>query len=127
MHSELNSTINGGNVMKKYAVKVLSFLAVTVISLSLISAPASALEENRFSDVTSDKWYYSEVQKAFDEGIMEGTSDSTFEPNGTVTREMFATALARLILGKDTVDSMNNYYIGNFKDKKYLKPGTVRR
>lgn len=49
-----------------------------------------------FSDVTPDAWYTDAVQYAYDNGLMTGTSTTTFEPNTTTTRGMIVSMLHRL-------------------------------
>ena len=60
---------------------------VTVLSAS---APAPI-----FSDVSADAWYAEAVQWCRDNGIMSGTSNTTFSPNNTMTRAMLAVVLYR--------------------------------
>lgn len=49
-----------------------------------------------FIDVDPDAWYIDAVQYAYDEGLMTGTSDNTFEPNIATTRGMIVSILHRL-------------------------------
>ena len=44
-----------------------------------------------FDDVSAQSWYSSAVEWAYLNGITGGTSDDTFDPSGTVTREQLAT------------------------------------
>lgn len=43
-------------------------------------------EDWPFVDVTEDKWYYDAVAYVYQQGIMVGMSETTFEPNTTVNR-----------------------------------------
>ena len=52
-------------------------------------------EKMSFSDVTSKDWFYEEVSYVFSEGIMNGVSDTEFDPSGTLTRGMVVTMLHR--------------------------------
>ena len=49
-----------------------------------------------FIDVAPDAWYVDAVQFAYDEGIMTGTSATTFSPELTATRGMIVAILHRL-------------------------------
>lgn len=49
-----------------------------------------------FSDVDEDDWFYDAVTFAYNNGIMTGTSATTFEPNTTTTRGMIVAILNRL-------------------------------
>ena len=48
-----------------------------------------------FTDVKAGKYYSDAVIWAKDEGIVNGITETTFEPNGKITREQLATMLAR--------------------------------
>lgn len=49
-----------------------------------------------FTDVPSGAWYADAVYTLTSEGILSGTSDTTFSPNGTLTRAMLVTMLGRM-------------------------------
>lgn len=55
------------------------------------SQPASA-----FSDVPSDAWYAEAIAYCRQNGIMSGTSSTTFAPEATLTRAMLAAVLHRM-------------------------------
>lgn len=57
------------------------------------SSPAAGV--NRFTDVPNGSWYTPAVTWAADAKVVTGTSDSTFDPNGNITREQMATILYR--------------------------------
>ncbi len=48
-----------------------------------------------FTDVKAGKYYSDAVIWAKDEGVVNGVTETTFEPNGKITREQFATMLSR--------------------------------
>ncbi len=50
---------------------------------------------NDFSDVKAGKYYSDAVIWAKDEGVVNGVTENTFEPNGKITREQLATMLSR--------------------------------
>lgn len=54
------------------------------------SAPAD------YDDVASDAWYYEGVMKATEEGLMNGVTETTFNPGGAMNRVMLVTVLYRL-------------------------------
>ena len=49
-----------------------------------------------FWDIQEDDWFYSAIEWMFNKKVMRGTSDTTFSPDGTVTRAMMATTLWRM-------------------------------
>lgn len=88
------------------------FLSVSLLcSLQPIHAKAAS-----FGDVPSDSWYASAVDDLVSQGIIQGTSASTFSPYGRLTRAAFVTMLAKTVL---TQGDLNQYrFKGNFKDVK---------
>ena len=71
---------------------IASFLLLFLI----ISINVSAASVTSFSDVKSDDWYYSAVDYATTNALFNGTSDTTFSPDTSMTRGMFVTVLGRL-------------------------------
>ncbi len=61
-----------------------------------ISGGNNGNQEMAFADVLSGQWYYDAVKYVFDQGLMNGTSDTTFEPDATTSRGMIVTILYRL-------------------------------
>lgn len=51
--------------------------------------------EDPFTDVTNSDWYAQDVAIAYTENYINGTSASTFSPNGHLTREQAVVILAR--------------------------------
>lgn len=77
--------------MKKRIALLAGILTVGMLSV----LPASAAETS-YTDVPADSWYGEAVNYAVENGLFTGTSDTTFDPNGTMTRGMFVTALGRM-------------------------------
>lgn len=65
-------------------------LAATVCFGSLVSA------DNRFTDVPDSHWAHDAIEYVVDEGLFAGTSETTFNPEGTMTRAMLWVVLARM-------------------------------
>ena len=79
--------------------------------IPVITPPASDDEPdfvNPYTDVAEGAWYYDVVMQASEAGLMKGVTDTQFEPNGTLTRAMFWTILARAS-GVDTEGGENWY------------------
>ena len=49
-----------------------------------------------FIDVHEGDWFYENVEYVYENSLMNGVSETLFEPNGTVTRGMIVTILHRL-------------------------------
>lgn len=77
--------------MKKFCSVLLS---VSLMSVAF-TLPVSAAETS-YTDVPADSWYAEAVSYATENGLFTGTSDTTFNPDGTMTRGMFVTALGRM-------------------------------
>lgn len=59
------------------------------------NTPNVSGESNPFADVPDGQWYTDAVNWAAKEGIVNGTSKTTFAPNDSITREQIATILYR--------------------------------
>ena len=57
-------------------------------------SPAVTFRDD-FTDVIAGKYYSDAVIWAKDEGVVNGITETTFEPNGKITREQLATMLSR--------------------------------
>ena len=68
--------------------------AVTVTGTFKAETPAPVALP--FTDVKSGNWFYDAVKYAYAQGLMTGTSATTFAPNGTMNRAMIVTVLYRL-------------------------------
>ncbi len=53
-------------------------------------------EEPPFTDVEAGDWFYEYVQYVYENGLMDGVSDTLFNPDGNMTRAMFWAVLARI-------------------------------
>lgn len=65
------------------------------LSLTLALPVFAAESDTGFEDVDASAWFAQEAVWCRDNGVMNGTSDSTFSPDRTMTRGMLATVLYR--------------------------------
>ena len=75
--------------------KLLTMLLVLCMLLS-ISAIAAFASPMSFTDVDVSHWAFSGISNAVAKGYFSGINNTTFDPEGAMTRAMFVTALARL-------------------------------
>lgn len=68
-------------------------LLLSILLVTLCAANASAAS---FQDVPADAWYVESVHYVSENGIMSGTGNNKFDPNGNVTRGMIVTILYRM-------------------------------
>lgn len=70
-------------------------------------------EFGKFTDVPADTWYSAAVSWAAANGIVRGTTETTFAPNDNVTREQLATILYQYAqyknIANDTKGDLNNF------------------
>ena len=62
----------------------ISLLLLLALALALV-IPARAAESVPFTDLPSSHWAYSCVKDLYEAGVVSGTSQTTFDPRGTVT------------------------------------------
>lgn len=69
--------------------------AMLVTALYRLSGSPEQTKENPFTDVPDDAWYADAVVWAAEQGIVTGVTSTTFQPDGSVTREQLAAILYR--------------------------------
>lgn len=95
--------------------KIISMIIAVAMCLSFMTCFVSAASARMsFKDVKAKNWFYSPVRAVWEEGIMKGMSETTFAPNGKMTRAELVTILYRL------ADAPDENYADNliFKDVK---------
>ncbi|MCD8117388.1 MAG: SpoIID/LytB domain-containing protein [Oscillospiraceae bacterium] len=80
---------------KKHIILSVSGILLALAMLLGLLVPAAAASVSDFSDVSSGDWYYDAVAYVAEKGLFQGTTSSTFTPNGSMTRAMFITVLGR--------------------------------
>lgn len=95
--------------MKKIISLILAMLMVA--SVSAASAVGTLAEDSapRFNDVSENNWFYDDVTFVYGRGLMKGTSDTDFTPNGTLSRAMSVTLLYRLA-GEPVVNGFSHSF-----------------
>lgn len=80
--------------------------------------------ENKFTDVNENDWFYESVCAAYNAGIINGISDTEFNPYGNITREESAamTARAARYVGVDAATTENDIALA---EKEYSDFDTV--
>ena len=66
-----------------------------------------------FTDVSANQWFYEAVSYVYTNGMMEGDSATTFNPDGQMTRAMFWAVLGRIdganITGANWIDAARTW------------------
>ena len=83
---------------KKAGKRFFSVLLTAGMLFGTLSVPAFADggQNISFSDVKDTDWFYDSVQYVCENGLMNGTGDAVFSPDGTTTRGMIVTILYRM-------------------------------
>jgi len=68
---------------------------IATVLYRMAGAPSVEGLNNPFTDVAEDAWYYEAVVWGVNNGVIKGTSDTTFTPERDVTREELVTLLYR--------------------------------
>lgn len=68
---------------------------VCIILFSILNKVSATMSISQFKDIPSNAWYKEEVQYVVEHGLMNGTGNGKFSPDGTVTRAMLVTVLWR--------------------------------
>ena len=87
-------TILKGEVKKGYYVVSSSSLGLFAIVGELAEAPAETV--GKFTDVTESYWASAYIAAAVDKELFTGVTDTTFNPEGQMTRAMLFTVLHRM-------------------------------
>lgn len=89
----------------------LALLAKTLDNVDVSKSNAAG-----FTDVPSNEWYYGYVNWGYENGIVSGTSNTTFEPNANITREQMCVMLCNFATSQNLVLPQNTSGI-NFTDQ----------
>ena len=101
--------------MKKLFNKQRATLALaTVMMVSIIAGVFAASSNPTFTDVPSTHWAYAYIERAADEGWMNGVGNNQFNPGGTVTNAEFFTMLGRAYYAEDAAAIEADYTGGNW-------------
>ncbi len=76
--------------------KIRRLLTAILAFIMTFSMTTMVFANQKFTDVNANDWYNEAVEYVQENGIMGGVSETTFAPNTTMSRAMFATVLWRL-------------------------------
>lgn len=71
-------------------------LSLVLVLAMLLSLVPGALAAATYKDVSESHWAYAYVEDVTARGLMNGVDTGVFSPEGTMTRAMFVTVLARM-------------------------------
>lgn len=70
----------------------------------------TVLEAEPFTDVSDGDWFYNDVVTVYQKKLMNGTSETAFEPNTGMSRAMLVTMLYRLAGSPETEGSVSEVF-----------------
>lgn len=112
-YSALNDAVSNGLLKGSDDGTIRPTASVTrAEAAAIINRAFGATEKDKisFSDVTSDQWYYEDVEKAVHMKTFNGTDDSHFSGNTKITREQAFAVIARAIgLSDGTSADLSSY------------------
>ena len=86
---------------KRLLALMLAFMMIMSNSVSVFADDVETMPQPLpFNDVAETAWYYPHVRAVWENNLFNGTSPTTFHPQGTMTRAMFVQFLANI----DSVD-----------------------
>ncbi len=88
---------------------------VTMLA-NLEGVDTSEYTVDKFTDVKSNHWYYGAVAWAYENGIVSGMTETTFVPNGVLTRAQLAVVMRNYMEGKYEVE-VSDDVLDKFTDK----------
>lgn len=103
--------------MKKVSKKVLSAVMSILLIVTLLPVTAFAANSS-FKDVPKNAWYAEAVDYVESQGLMMGTSSTTFSPNSATTRGMIVSILYRMA-GSPNLESPVGYPYADVNSKAY--------
>ena len=79
--------------------------------------PDETLNTLPFTDVNRGDWFYDYVDYVYANGLMDGVSDASFNPNGTMSRAMVWAILARIdgqtVTGESWIEAARAWAMSN--------------
>ena len=116
-----------GATLQNYASTIGSVLSHHLIlalrpTLGLEDINARVAKKMAFTDVKEGEWYYEFVKKMFEDGIINGMTETTFAPKGNLTWGQALKLVALAVGEKEQAggDHWASGYLKLAKDKKWL-------
>ena len=92
-------------------VPMLSFQALATGAQNTEASTETGAVQNPFADVKETDWFYQSVMYALQNNIFKGTSDTSFSPEGSMTRAMFVTIMGRIAeINPDDYKGIQEFY-----------------
>lgn len=116
----MNGVMNGTAATKFNPDGVTDRAMIVTVLYRLQGSPDVSHVKTPFTDVKKGEWYAPAIAWAYDNGVVNGNTATTFNPKGQLSREQFATILyryAKEVEGQD-VSVSDKGALDKYKDKK---------
>lgn len=70
----------------------------------------SYVNETPFADINTNQWFYESVEYVYTNGLMNGTTATSFDPDGIMTRGMLVTVLYRMAGSPEVSDEQRGCF-----------------
>jgi len=91
----------------------------------VLGLKTTASVQSRFSDVTTDAWYYNFVNSAAEAGLINGYSPTKFGPNDLITREQMAVMISNALAYKNKQLNVSDSVLSKFKDRGQISSWAI--
>lgn len=98
------------------------FAALLTRAIGLKNTPSI---QSRFSDVTTDAWYFNAVNSAAEAGLVSGYTVSTFAPEERITREQMAVMISRALAYKNKQVNTSDSTLSKFTDRGQISSWAI--
>ena len=76
-------------------------------------------ENISFADVDKNEWYYNAIVKAYNHKLIDGKTETKFDPNGNITRQEIAKIISKVLIDKG-YNQANLGVLDGFKDEENI-------
>ena len=114
----LNGLMNGMSSREFAPEGKLTRAQLVTILYRMAGSPSVEGLKNPFTDVPGGSWYTDAVIWAAEEGVVKGTSKTTFSPEVSITREQIATILYRYA----GAEAVSENHLAGFRDADKISP-----
>lgn len=90
----------------------------TLVSRAL-KLDVNSEKELPFTDVKEDLWYFESVKAMYENGLVNGKSETTFDPEGNITREEIAKITGQ-VLENSSYKKQDKNVLDKFNDKENI-------
>lgn len=92
--------INGKTAITFVPEANISRAEFSALIIRMLGKEASENDSIPFTDVTKEKWYHKFVKSAYNFGLINGKSNTVFDPEGNITRQEMAKIISQVLINE---------------------------